>query len=193
MKSSKPMVMPALFAVLAVISVPDRADALVNLGVDGIWVPVAADSVQTDQEQFSAQHEADSFGGSVYGNVGVDEFSIGLKLNYFNEGLIVDGDSIEGDKRRPHQMDLNANAILAVPKTNLRPWVEGGASVNMDGEGTGYNAGGGLKYKFSDVTLFEFHVGAAGHYVNLPEVINDTEADVSSFRLLLMVGGEFGF
>lgn len=183
---------PAALAMLAVVSVPDRADALINLGVDGIWVPVASDAVQTDTGEYSAQHEADSFGASAYGNLGVDEFSAGLKLNYFNEGLVVDGSSVEGDKRRPNQLDVNANVTLAIPKTNFRPWVEGGASINLGGEGTGYNAGGGMKYKFTSMTMFEFHVGAAGHYVNLPEVINDAETDISSFRLLLMVGGEFG-
>lgn len=178
---------------IAMVGAPQSSDAAIRLGADGIWVPVAADSVESPSQTLDSTHKLSSFGGSIHGGIGFNLLSVGLKLNYFSNGMELEQEQTSGtaDVRR-NQVDINAMVRLGVPVTKLAFFAEGGASVSTNFDGVGYNAGLAAEYTLFSLPLIDFNAGLEGQYVNLPAVLNDTETDSNSGRLLLFVGADFG-
>lgn len=171
------------------VAFPDEADAAVKLGVDAIWVPLSADTVERGGTELDSSHNVASFGGAAHANLGFDIFSLGLKLNYFNEGLKIEGTS--GSNRR-NELDINAMVRLGVPATKLAFFGEGGASVSTKFDGLGYNAGAGAEYTIFSLAVVDFNLGVEGQYVTLPIVSQGQSQTKRSGRLNVFFGGDFG-
>ncbi len=174
---------------LVMTAAPSDADAAFRLGGDVIWVPVAANSVQVGNTEFDSQHQIDSYGGAIHGNIGFDIFSLGLKLNYFNEGV-----ELASTTERREEVDINAMGRLGVPATSLGIFGEAGVSFNpdSDSDGVGYNAGLGAEYSIFSMAVVDFNLGVEGQYVNISESIGNQSATNESFRLMTFVGADFG-
>lgn len=181
------LIAATLFFGLAAFATPRPAQAAFRLGVDGIWVPVSAERVESGDTKLDSSHKVASFGGAVHGNIGFDIFSIGLKLNYFNEGL-----ELENEGVRRNQVDINAMGRVGIPATKFGIFAEAGGSLSTDFNGLGYNAGIGAEYSIVKTPLVSLNFGSEGQYVNLPADINGTKTDNKSFRLLVFLGADFG-
>jgi len=170
------------------------AHSAVRLGVDGIWVPVSADQVESGGTSLDSDHKLSSFGASAHGGVGFDIFSVSLKLNYFNEGLEVEekGEESSTSSVRRDQVDINAMARIGVPATKLGIFAEGGGSLSTNFDGLGYNVGLGAEYGIFEIPLMTFNVGLEGQYVNLPARLNGSSTDNKTGRLLVFLGVDFG-
>ncbi len=176
---------------LAMVAAPTNADAAFRLGVDGIWVPVSADNVESDSQstELDSSHKLDSFGGAVHANIGFDIFSIGLKGNYFNEGMEVDSTGV-----RREEVDINAMARIGVPGVSLGVFGEAGLSINPDpaADGIGYNAGLATEYTIVSPAIIDLNVGLEGQYVNLPTSLHGNATTDKSVRFMTFVGVDFG-
>lgn len=170
------------------VSFPDEADAAIKLGADAIWVPVAADTVKRGGTTLDSSHELTSFGGAAHLNFGFDIFALGLKVNYFNEGLKVED---SGTNRRD-EVDINGLFRVGVPATKLAFFGEAGPSISTKFDGLGYNAGVGAEYTLFSVAIADFNLGVEGQYVTLPFVTSGESRTKRSGRLNVFFGADFG-
>lgn len=186
----------ALFAFgFAFLGTAQPAHSAVRLGVDGIWVPLSADQVESGDTSLDSSHKVSSFGASAHAGVGFEIFSASLKLNYFNEGLEVEDKGSDGESSssvRRDQVDINAMARIGVPATKLGLFAEGGGSLSTSFDGLGYNIGLGAEYGVFSIPLLTFNVGIEGQYVNLPANLNGASTDNKTWRGLFFVGVDFG-
>jgi len=176
----------------AMMGAPQSSSAAVKFGVDGIWVPLASSSVEQEgAPEPDSSHNVASFGASAHGGIGFEILSVGLKLNYFNDGLQLETDD-STEKVRRNQIDINAMLRLGIPATKIGVFGEGGASVSTEFDGLGYNVGLGAEYTLFSLPLTKFNLGLEGQYVKLPSVVNEIETDSKSARLLVFFGVDFG-
>ena len=177
---------------LVFFATPQKADAAIRFGADAIWVPLAADTVESGSRELDSDHKIASFGGAIHGGLGFNIFSMNLKLNYFNEGLKLT-ESGSTDSVRRDQLDINAMARIGVPgPVKLAFFGEGGASLSTDFDGLGYNVGLGAEYTLVSAGPVGLNLGTEGQYVNLPAKLNNSSTDNKSTRLLFYLGADFG-
>jgi hypothetical protein len=174
----------ASFLLLSFSSAP--ASAAINVGGDLIWIPASTASL--DRSGVDADHSRSSFGLSAHYRMGPDFASMGLKLNYFNTGLDIQN---AGDTRN-NQLDVNALLHVGLPLTNVSAFAEAGPSINTNYSGFGYNAGIGGRFTAIELPFLGINGGIMGQYVNVPSEINNNETDVTSTRVMLMLGFELG-
>lgn len=165
------------------IALPARADALVRVGVDGIWMPLAFHSFEEDQATLDSSHEMASFGFSAHGTLGFDIFSAGLKLNYFNQSV-----AFEDEDQRLTELDMNLLMRIGFPQTPVALLFEGGASTNQGLDYFGYNIGAGVTVDLLGAPGMALNLGLMGQYVNLSEVSLDF-GDVDEPELLSLSEG----
>lgn len=163
------------------------ADAALRLGVDGIWVPAAADHVEAGGgTNMSSDHSFGSFGAAGHLFLGPDFFAAGPKVNYLNEGLAVDGST-----ERRDEFDINAAVRIGIPKIGLAILGEIGPSFSTNYEGIGFNAGVGGEYLFNLGPAFQLGPGIEGQYVQLPAEINGESTNSEIGRLMVTLNIDF--
>lgn len=183
-----------VFCVLALgmFGLPGAAQAELRLGVDGLWMPLSFQTLEADAASLDPRHEMGSFGVSLHGSLGLEIFSMGLKLNYFNQSV-----SLGDEDTRQTELDINLLARVGVPETGLGFFVEAGPTTNPGFDYVGYNVGGGVMYDVLDAPLFALNLGLMGQYVNVAEYEltygGDIEAtaSLSEGRVMLFVGFDF--
>ncbi|MFW5966250.1 MAG: hypothetical protein ACOCV2_01975 [Persicimonas sp.] len=187
----------AVVALGCTLAVPQTADAAIRLGADAIWVPMSYKDVDFEERDAAADpsHNMNTFAGSAHASMGIDLFSLGLKLNYFNNGI-----QFEEGSERYAQYDVNALARVGLPGTNLALFTEGGLTSNRSLDFGGFNVGAGAEYTAFSLPMMDINVGAMGQYVNVSEVElefgGDEEKDLATVqegRALIYVGADFGF
>jgi hypothetical protein len=171
---------------------PNDAEAAFRLGADAIWVPASFDSVD-DELASDPDHNLASFGMAAHGNLGFDVFSLGLKLNYFNQGIEFEGAEAE----RQHELDINAMARIGIPAVGLGLFAEGGLATNPGFDYFGYNIGGGLEYAVFSVPTLDFNLGLMGLHSSISDyelTFNGVEAttNLTQTRLMAFIGIDFG-
>ena len=164
--SSARLIVVTLGVGLLVAAAPRPADAALRLGVDGHWMPAATSKLESDSAAVGGNHEIDSFGASVHGNLGFNVFSVGLKLNYFNEAFKLKADNVTSMVRR-RQLDVNGMLRVGVPSTKLGIIGEGGLTVSPDFNGIGYNITAGAEYSIVSLKVLHLSLGAEGQYAKL--------------------------
>lgn len=177
-------------------SAPKDADAAIRLGADALWMPVASQNIEDDatEVELDSDHELGSFGVSAHGNLGFDIFSVGLKLNYFNQSVsFADGDD------RFEELDVNLMGRIGIPTVDLAVFAEGGLTTKPDlsFDYVGYNVGGGLEYALIGIPLLDLNLGLMGQYVNVSDVdftlrdgVEET-ANLSEARGMVYLGIDF--
>ena len=137
------------------------AQALVRLGLDVEYLPIAYDQLNAvDLDGYRATAPL-GFGGGLHVGLGFDVFSIGPKLNLRRHAYA--DDTLD-------YTELDANVMIRVqfPETDLAIFAEGGAAMALNFGGVGYNAGLGLEYDVTGLEFFDLHIGFAGNYRDLP-------------------------
>lgn len=169
----------------AALLVPSSAFAELGVGGDLLWIPASTQELERAPD---ADHGKKSLGISANAkllSLPLLPFSMGLKLNYFNEGL-----ELQGQSKRRNQLDVNGMARLSLP-LGFKAFGEGGLSLNTDFSGVGYNVGLGAEYTFLEVAIVELNLGAMGQYVKVPtNILNDRK--VESRRIMVFVGADIG-
>jgi hypothetical protein len=181
----------ALIAGSFAFAVPQQADAFGRVGADFMWVPVASEDVHVDQNsaQLGATHRLGSFGASLHANLGFKEFSAGLKLNYFNEGLELES---SGNNVRRDQFDINGHLRWGIFETGLGLGVEGGASLSTDYEKVGYNVGLSFEYAIVNWPIAQLNIGIMGQFVTLSPQVDQPLEGNQSVKGILYIGTDIG-
>lgn len=172
------------------LAAPSDADAALRFGGDLIWMPVAVQDVETDQASLDSSHDLQSFGLSAHGNLGLDVFSLGLKVNYFNQAIDFDTESDD----RFQEVDVNLMARVGIPTTEMALIGEGGLTTNPGFDFAGYNVGAAFEYDLLGLPLFDLNLGIMGQYVKVQEIdltFDGEAADFSTGRGMLYIGGDF--
>lgn len=180
-----------LTAGFVTLAAPNDADAALRLGADGLWMPLAFQNVEGDNTKLDNDHDLASFGASAHLNLGFDIFSLGLKVNYFNQSIAF----TNGDDRF-EELDVNLMGRIGIPATDVAIFAEVGPTTNPGFDYVGYNAGAGIEYDLLGMPLLDLNVGAMGQYVNVSDVDfsidgTDTQASVSEGRAMLYLGVDF--
>ncbi|AWV90258.1 hypothetical protein [Bradymonas sediminis] len=173
------------------VAAPKDADALLRLGVDALWIPLATQTIEEDGVVLDSNHELASFGASAHGAIGFDIFALGLKANYFNSAI-----SLPGETTRLEQVDLNLYGRVGFPTTDLAVFVEGGVTTNPELDYAGYNGGLGLTYDLAGKPFFDLNLGVMGQYINVAEteaLLEDEQwaPSLSQGRLMVFLGMDF--
>ncbi len=177
-------------------SAPQDADAAFRLGADGLWMPVAFQNIEGDatDAELDSDHELGSFGVSAHGNLGFDIFSVGLKLNYFNQSV-----AFENADDRFEELDINLMGRIGIPTVDLAVFAEGGVTTKPDFsfDYVGYNVGAGLEYALISLPFIDLNAGLMGQYVNVSDVdftimegVEET-ANLSEARGMVYLGVDF--
>lgn len=180
-----------LVAGFVTVASPQKADAALRIGADALWMPLAFQNIEGDDTELDSDHELGSFGFSGHGNMGFDIFSLGLKINYFNQAI-----SFAEGEDRFQELDINGMARVGIPTTDVAFFAEGGLTTSPDFDYFGYNVGGGVEYDLLGLPLIDLNVGAMGQYVNVSDVdfsINGVEetANLNEGRVMLFLGADF--
>ena len=182
--------MVALLAASTVLLTASDASAAFRLGIDGMWVPVAAPTVEGDGFSTDPDHDMASFGAAGHALIGFDLFSTGLKLNYFSSGFQAEG----ADTQRQNELDINAMARIQIPTTQLAFWAEGGLATTTDFETFGYNVAGAVEYAIFHTMLLDLNLGVMAQYYRLPEIdVGSVEqVELTEVRGIAFIGFDFG-
>lgn len=182
--------MVALLVASTIFLTPNDASAVFKLGVDGMWVPVAAPSVEAGGFSQEPDHDMATFGAAGHALIGFDLFSTGLKLNYFSSGFEAEG----GETERQNELDINAMARIQIPTTQLGFWAEGGLATTTDFETFGYNVGGAVEYAIFHTLLLDLNLGVMGQYMRLPEISVGSvdQVELTEVRGIVFLGVDFG-
>lgn len=178
---------------LLVLGLPGAAQAAeLRLGVDGLWMPLSFQTLEAESASLDPEHELGSFGASLHASMGLEIFSMGLKVNYFNQSV-----SLGAQDTRQTELDINLLARIGVPETGLGFFAEAGPTTNPTFDYVGYNVGAGMMFDVLEAPLFALNLGVMGQYINVAEyeVTHSgdlkTTASLSEGRVMLFVGFDF--
>ena len=177
---------------LVMTAAPTDADAAFRIGADGLWMPLTFQNIEQDDATLDTDHDLASFGVSAHGNMGFDIFSLGLKINYFNQAIDFEGE----ENVRYEELDINLMGRLGIPATDFALFAELGPTTSPDFDFFGYNVGGGFEYDILGLPLFDLNLGAMGQYVNVSDVDFSIEgveetANLNEGRVMFFIGADF--
>jgi hypothetical protein len=173
----------ALGMVLGVFS--STAEALIRVGGDVRWIPVAVETMDEGDEPFRPHRQLESVGVGVRALIGAEQFGIGLKVNFARHTFQLAEHSYS-------QLDLNAHVRMMVPETRLALFTEAGPAIALDIGGVGYNAAFGLEVDLLGWPLVDLNLGLAAQYASVPVGAGPSTVRAhNGIRAMVFVGLDF--
>lgn len=173
-----------LIAMMTMVAVPS-ADALLRLGGDVRWVPLAVETMKEDGLAQEADRQLESFGVGLRVMVGFEPLSIGVKSNLARHTFADENLSYT-------QLDLNAHIRSRLPTARLAVYAEAGPSISLDIGDIGFNGVAGIEVDVLGWPLIDLNLGLAAQYAYIPIGIGPGERRISSgIRGMVVVGIDF--
>ena len=162
------------------------AEALIRLGGDVRWIPVAVETMQEEGEEgYRPGRQLESIGLGGRFLLGFEQFGIGLKANFSHHAFADPSLSYS-------QVDLNAHLRMMIPETRLALFAEAGPVVALNIGGIGYNGTFGLEVDVLGWPLVDLNLGLAAQYARVPVGAGPSRVrDHEGIRAMVYVGLDF--
>ena len=181
-------VVSAICAMTATMSLvaPSNADALIRLGVDARWIPLADETMELDGTAVEHERQFESTGMGLRALLGFEYFSVGAKLNLARHVFAEEGQSYT-------QLDVNGHVRTGVPLSPLAFYLEAGPSLALNLAGPGYNAVLGAEVDILPrQKKIDMNLGVAGQYAHVPVGAGPSSEYVNSgLRGMVTFGVDF--
>lgn len=139
---------------------PGNAEALLRIGVEGRWVPLAEETMEEGGNEFSPDRHLGSSGIGVRGLLGFEFVAVGAKLNFTHH--IFDQGSLNYT-----QFDINAHVRSAMPLTRVAFYVEAGPSIALNIGDVGFNGAVGMEVDLLGWPHAHLNLGLAAQYAEV--------------------------
>ncbi len=174
----------ALAAVMVMLWAPP-ADALLRLGGDLRWIPLGVETMEEGGESFRPGRQLESMGLGVRALIGIEQFGIGLKINFAHHAFQ------DPDHSYSH-LDLNAHLRMKVPDTRVAIFAEAGPVMALDIGGVGYNGAFGAEFDLLGWPLVDLNLGLAAQYASVPVGAGPSQVRMNQgVRAMVFVGVDF--
>ncbi len=184
MRAAQLVAMVVMVTGVMSLAVPSEADALLRIGADARWAPVAVESMEQEGEELDARRNIDSGGVGVRALVGFEALSLGGRVN-FSRHVFEDNDLSFS------QLDANAHIRSMVPWTRVNFFGEAGPSIALDIGEVGFNAAAGVEVDLLGWPLVDLNLGLSAQYAYVPIGAGpDTIRDHHSLRAMVSLGAD---
>lgn len=140
---------------------PAQADALLRVGGEARWVPLAGESMEQNGEQLAADRRVESVGVGVRGMLDFSRVGVGAKLGFAQHVFEQDGLTYS-------QLDANAHFRSNVPFTRVDFIAEAGPTLALDIGDVGYNAVVGAEVDILGWDHVDMNAGLVAQYARVP-------------------------
>lgn len=161
------------------------ADALIRLGGDVRWIPVAVETMEEDGETYRPFRQLESIGLGARFLLGFEQLGVGLKVNFSHHAFANPALSYS-------HLDINAHLRVMLPETRLALFAEAGPVMALNIGGIGYNGTFGLEVDVLGWPLVDLNLGLAAQYARVPVGAGPSRVrDHEGIRAMVFVGVDF--
>ena len=174
-----------LFAMLITV-LPASADAILRVGVDARWVPIALETMKEEGgASLEKERQLESLGIGARVLFGLERFALGPKVNFARH-------TFSDPDLSYSQVDINLHARLRTPTARFAFFTEAGPAVALNIGGVGYNAVLGMEVDILGWPLVDMNLGLAAQYANIPIGAGPSEVRRNhGVRGMVLVGFDF--